>query len=101
MKECKHHYKLIDSALDGEGKIWACCHCFARIANSAGHALNCGCHRCRSSLPDDDEDQEKAMDDLMDHPCPVCGKRFGDHRAVPGWIGAGCPESQSQSEGVK
>jgi hypothetical protein len=30
------------------------------------------------------------MDDLIDGPCPICGKRLGDHEAIPGWLGNSC-----------
>lgn len=35
--------------------------------------------------------EPKADADVLDHPCPHCGHRFGDHKAVVGWIGKGCP----------
>lgn len=53
------------------------------------HAANCpvgGNFACTCGY-----DQERQMDELMDFPCPVCRRRFGEHKAVPGWIGAGCP----------
>jgi DNA repair exonuclease SbcCD ATPase subunit len=35
--------------------------------------------------------EQRKKTDWLDEPCPVCGKPFGSHKAVSGWIGKGCP----------
>lgn len=36
-------------------------------------------------------DEMLAPLDWMDSLCPLCGERLGAHKAMPGWMGNGCP----------
>ena len=35
---------------------------------------------------------------MLDHPCPLCGHRFGDHKAIIGWMGKGCPTDSGEGK---
>jgi hypothetical protein len=35
---------------------------------------------------------------MLDHLCPLCGHRFGDHKAIVGWMGKGCPSTSGVTD---
>jgi hypothetical protein len=61
----------------------------------------------RSDIPDAEDltpagpPRSEEEGDWLKSPAPCCGKPIGQHKAVPGWMGNGCPADAKVSGGAE
>ena len=56
-----------------------------------------GQHVCGDRVSE--EEARRCNDEWMNSLCPVCGRRLGAHKAIPGFMGKGCPGSGESEHG--